>query len=88
MEFSHGGSVRELLKHPESEGQRLLYACALLAGLHLLQLLEVLVQLQVIQDDGNEQAQHDLSNECDGGIEIKLLTCNNGCILKYNCILY
>ena len=60
MKLGHCGSVGKLFEDSQPEGQSFLNAGALLTSLHLLQLLEVFVQLQVVEDDSNEKTQHDL----------------------------
>lgn len=56
----HLRAVRKFLEDPQSKWQTLLDLGALFAEFQLLQLLNVLVQLEIIQDYGDEKTQYDL----------------------------
>jgi len=63
VQGGHLRRVGESLENPQPEGQCLLDFSALLPELELLELFDVLVELQVVQDDGDEQAEHDQRHE-------------------------
>lgn len=56
----HLRAVWELLKNPQSKRQALFDLSALFAKLQLLQFLNIFVQLEIVQDHGDEKAQYDL----------------------------
>ena len=58
-----GFLTRKLFKDPQSERQILLDVRRLLPDLELLDLLGLLVQLEVVEDDGDEERHHDEGDE-------------------------
>jgi hypothetical protein len=62
MKTSHLRSVGKFFK--ESRLKRrgsIFHLGALLARLHLFQLLDVFVQIQIVENNGDEKAEHDLN---------------------------
>lgn len=60
MKDCHLRAVRELFKNSQPERKSFFDFGTLLSKLQLLQFFDVLVQFQVIQNDGDEQAEHNL----------------------------